>query len=500
MARQRYVRPSTGAARRRPLREGDKNDRWMHLHAGMVSVRRTLHFVMTRLQAISLSLLQVHAVGRTLRYALRNRRQVRRALTHHLHAIARTVQGYLRQIHHMFLLDHQLFDIPQHELDVPREHRPRNHLRIDTIDNDREALKMTHFNKGQLHDLFQGFGLSRFNGEIRVGTGHINPRTNNENCYVFHAEELFLFTLTVCATGMTKEKIVDLYFGGDYARWSHGYRWMILWLDDEFADILGHQGLIRWVPHFQRFHNAIERFMQRDRQRTDAHGNVYTIPGVDELPYGVFGFIDDSIEEVSVPYSGPDGDFEEAGRRPLYEDAQRSVYNGWKHVHGIKVETIYLPNGISTVYGPESCRENDLGTLNHSGLDNFLGLVQANTPPNNRFFGFGDGIFRGLHHIKTYYRAAPGVALLQAALLLNSAFKAARIIIEHNYGLSSTVFGVCDNKNAHKLGQRHPYAVEQLRVVYLLTNCYICLNGSRTFDLAPPSLEEYLSGEPIPVV
>ncbi len=471
----------------------------MHLHAGMVRFRRSLHLAWNRLQAISVTLLRVQIVGRVLQYAVGNQPRVRQAIGHYLNAIARAMQVYAVQMRRLFQIDHNLFDIPQHELDEPRQHRPRRHLRIDTIDNDREALKMTHFNKGQLHDLFQGFRLSQFNDEIRVGTGHLNPRTNNVNCYVFHPEELFLFTMTFCATGMTKEKIVDTYFGGDYARWSYGYRWMIIYLDGEFADIMGHAGLLRWVPHFQRFHDSIERYMQEDRHRTDEHGNPYTIPGIDRLPYHVFGFIDDSIERVCVPFSGPDGDFEEAPRKALYEDAQRSVYNGWKKLHGIKVETIYLPNGISTLFGPESARENDLATLNHSGLDSFLAIVQSRVPPVDRFFGFGDGIFRGLNTIKTYYRAATGAALTPLQRLLNSAFRAARITIEKNYGLSSTVFKVCEHKNAYQLAQRNPYAVEQLRVVYLLTNCYICLNGTHTFDLAPPSLEQYLSGEQIPV-
>ena len=178
MARQRFVRRSTGAARRRPLREADKNDRWMHLHSGMVSFRRTLHLVWNRLQVFSMTLLRVQILGQTLQYAVGNQPQLRRAIGHYLNAIVRAMQVYAGQIRRIFWMDHHLFDIPQHELDVPRQHRPRTHLRIATIENDREALKMTHFDKGQLHDLFQGFRLSQFNGEIRVGTGHINLRNN----------------------------------------------------------------------------------------------------------------------------------------------------------------------------------------------------------------------------------------------------------------------------------------------------------------------------------
>ena len=130
MARQRFVRHSTGAARRRPLREADKNDRWMHLHSGMVSFRRTLHLVWNRLQVFSMTLLRVQILGQTLQYAVGNQPQLRRAIGHYLNAIVRAMQVYARQIRRIFWMDHHLFDIPQHELDVPRQHRPRTHLRI----------------------------------------------------------------------------------------------------------------------------------------------------------------------------------------------------------------------------------------------------------------------------------------------------------------------------------------------------------------------------------
>ncbi len=85
----------------------------------------------------------------------------------------------------------------------------------------------------------------------------------------------------------------------------------------------------------------------------DHQGNVTFIPDLTELPYNIFGFIDDSIDRVYVPFLGPDGDYEGAPRRVQYIDAQETVYSGWKK-HGIKVETVFLPNGINTVFGPTS--------------------------------------------------------------------------------------------------------------------------------------------------
>lgn len=106
-ARPHFVRPSTGAAR-----SADKTDRWMNLHCGMVSFRRTLHLVWNRLQAFSMTLLRVQILSQTLQYDAISRR-VRRALGHYLNAIARAMpmQVYARQIRRIFWTDHNLFDI-----------------------------------------------------------------------------------------------------------------------------------------------------------------------------------------------------------------------------------------------------------------------------------------------------------------------------------------------------------------------------------------------------
>ncbi len=49
---------------------------------------------------------------------------------------------------------------------------------------------------------------------------------------------------------MTQEMIIDHYFGRDYARWSHGHRWLMLYLDARYVSILGHQGILCYLPFF----------------------------------------------------------------------------------------------------------------------------------------------------------------------------------------------------------------------------------------------------------
>lgn len=82
------------------------------------------------------------------------------------------------------------------------------------------------------------------------------------------------------------------------------------------------------------------------------------MPGLNHLPpeYNIFGFVDDTIDQICIPYAGPAGDFIGAPRKAQYMTAQRAVYTGYKKLHGIKMETVFLPNGISTIFGPVSAR------------------------------------------------------------------------------------------------------------------------------------------------
>jgi hypothetical protein len=146
---------------------------------------------------------------------------------------------------------------------------------------------------------------------------------------------------------------------------------LIFYLDLRYCNIAGHVGLLRFFSQFELFRDAIQRFCQKDCWYHDHQGNVTFVPGIDALLYNIFGWIDEAIDQIQVPFSGPDGDYEGAPRQAQYIDAQESVYSGWKKLHGIKVETVNLPNGMSTIFGPVTARQNDQGMLNLSWLDQF---------------------------------------------------------------------------------------------------------------------------------
>jgi hypothetical protein len=54
-----------------------------------------------------------------------------------------------------------------------------------------------------------------------------------------------------------------------------------------------------------------------------------------------------------------------------------AFYNGWKKHHGLKYQSIDLPNGMNFhIYGPASLRYNDLTTLGKSNILNPLSDYQ----------------------------------------------------------------------------------------------------------------------------
>ena len=135
---------------------------------------------------------------------------------------------------------------------------------------------MTHFSQSQLRHLYAHFGLAT----LAAGVGTTIPIFTGRTYYQIHPEELFLFTLTKLATGLSNIMIVDTYFGGDYNRWTYGYPWMLRYLDERYKHIAGHQGLTRFVADFPRFHRAIEEYVQRDHLRELVDGTMTIVPGI----------------------------------------------------------------------------------------------------------------------------------------------------------------------------------------------------------------------------
>lgn len=516
MPRNAKRRLATGNRRRLKKRQGPEPERYLHLSAGEVGVRtliQTVYASSTLFCSYSTLCLTLALVARRIAIAQHGHH-------HNIDVIDQAVIGFVRitltQLSMMDMfrdIDTILYDIPLYEAIMPKTFTCSKDLRINDL-SDPAAHQMTHFFTGQLQRLYDAFDFVGFVaglnddttlGKIPFYTGSF--RDGSPNRYLIHPEEVFLFTMTKIATGRKNNSIVNQYFGGGMAKWSLALKWTLSYLDNRYKNILGHQGLTRYLFQFPLFRSRIEQYCQREHKRENPGvDNGYTIyPGLERLPFNIFGFIDNTIDKCSVPHSGPRGDYVGAARKVDYDDAQQAVYSGYKRLHGIKEETVYLPNGLSFVFGPVSARRNDRGVLQMSNLSPFLsqlqaGMFEAADGTEVKFGVFGDKAYNiaGNDSVRSYYvQNAGDPPLNNDQLAVNRAMRSARMTIEKNYGMVSSIFKICHQEGELKLAKKNPYVCEQLRVCHLLTNCYICLNGDQgsspnTFDCRPPKLEDYL--------
>ena len=496
-------RALTGALRRDAKRRKSSDTRWMHLSCAEVKNRSTLQRI-TGVHLLGLLSSSVHV--RKLLLLLHLLRHQWNGTEHQIDVVITALRLshinmllYLRYVKSWFYLDAFLHDITPFEIERARALTVRRNIRLASWD-DAQCYHYTGFRAQQLQKIYACFGLNNILiatqlPYIQVPSRHTNQR--GVACfYNFDPEELFLFTLTKCRSGRSNlDMCVDV-FGGHHLRWSNGFPWMLLYLDNRYRSIIGHEGLIRYVPQFPYFHHAIERELQRPKTHYDVEGNAIESNGLRFNPFNIALLVDGSHDGCCVPYSGPAGDYEFAPRKMQYEIAQRAFYSGYKHFHSIKVETVAMPNGITTTYGPVSGRGSDITTVRESGLDNFLRIIQQNMPET--YMALGDLIYNAqfLTCIRSYFIAlGPGVVLSEEEREVNRELQWIRQEIEYYFGEVSCLFKICSDRSSYKLAKEHPYVVEQLRVCHLLTNIYNCLNGdkfSNKLGVQTPRLEDYL--------
>jgi hypothetical protein len=65
-----------------------------------------------------------------------------------------------------------------------------------------------------------------------------------------------------------------------------------------------------------------------------------------------------------------------AARNADYDEMQRAFSTGYKKFHGIKYESILLPNGLVTLFGPVSARHSDRGVQLMTNINRFLVNLQ----------------------------------------------------------------------------------------------------------------------------
>jgi hypothetical protein len=175
----------------------------------------------------------------------------------------------------------------------------------------------------------------------------------------------------------------------------------------------------------------------------------------------------------------------------MYEsDVQRAFYSGYLRSHGLKAQVVYLPIRIVGSVFISEIRQNDNGTLNMSGLSDYLvDLLTGNLI--GRLFPclYCDGIFPILSTILPRYTNPTA-----EERLLNLIFASQRQCIEHVFGDHRIHYKLFSVPNYLRLFNQGVKVRKECLLSFFILNCHYCLDGTRSryFGHAPPTLEEYL--------
>lgn len=216
-----------------------------------------------------------------------------------------------------------------------------------------------------------------------------------------------------------------------------------------------------------------------------------------------FGFIDGTVRPISKP-----------------GENQRIVYNGHKRVHGIKFQSVALPNGlIGNMYGPvgkgnfilidlwvkfpilifvffvifyPEGRRHDAGMLADSNLlQDMQRYAFTPGPVRHPLCVYGDPAYPMRVHLQAPFR---NMVLTPQMVNFNKAMSSVRVSVEWLFGDIVEYFKFVDFKKNLKIGLS---SVGKMYIVCaLLRNALTCLYGNTTsdfFELDPPTLEEYFA-------
>jgi hypothetical protein len=207
------------------------------------------------------------------------------------------------------------------------------------------------------------------------------------------------------------------------------------------------------------------------------HGYRQYFPDAEDANgFDVFAFIDNTITSTCRPGGGPRSGGEQAPRYPQL--VQQAFYTGWKKLHGLKWQTVDLPNGMNyEVWGAASVRHNDNYTLGESGILAKMAHDQRGWPKAMKILG--DSAYTNGAHIRVVGDGRGWSSLREA--------------IEWGYKDLKTLWKYIDYRHSLKL-RKQPIA-KIIFVSMLLKNAYICMNGCQAalyFNINPPSFEEWV--------
>ena len=254
---------------------------------------------------------------------------------------------------------------------------------------------------------------------------------------------------------------------------------------------------VRWsyliTNNLNYWKSSLPEFANCIRQKiTDKYAINY-IDANEPGGFVVFGFIDDTLNPMCRPFGGPQTDGVDAER--YAKEIQQAFYTGWKKLHGMKYQTINLPNGMIMDAFGGSMRRNDNQYLNASHILDRLATLQLNDL--QQYVIYGDSAFGWDTHLRSRYADGAADPLTAAEINENVAMSAMRQSIEWDYKDVKTRWALIDYKKMLKLGQAK--VVDIFMTAMLLSNILSTLIGNQSsqyFSCMPPTLEDYLSQGP----
>ena len=193
-----------------------------------------------------------------------------------------------------------------------------------------------------------------------------------------------------------------------------------------------------------------------------------------------FGLLDGTLHKICRPKVG-----KRVRALRNKSNIQRAVYNGHKRHHGVKFQSIVLPDGlIAQMFGPVEGRKHDTSLLKFSKLDEKMALL----PPGS--YVYGDQAYPVRPWLLSPFR---GQNKTMEQRKWNRNMRTVRISVEHGFKILTTLWAHLKYVPAQKMFST---AVEKHYVVCTaLANMHNCVYPNQVsshFALSPPTLEEYI--------
>jgi len=189
--------------------------------------------------------------------------------------------------------------------------------------------------------------------------------------------------------------------------------------------------------------------------------------------FRVFGFIDNTMNATCRP-GGPARDGTFAPRNdPLI---QRAWYNGWKKLHGMKWQTVDLPNGMNfNAWGPISIRHPDVTSLDDSHLNDKLVNLQLGEHMQYAVYGDSAYIVVPDSHILARHNSHPNTP---QQIIENRVLSSCRECIEWDYGNVGTMWALVDYEKVLKM--RMMPVRDMYMAAMIMRNVYVTIYGGIT--------------------